>query len=216
MEVLIPLFERSTGHKVVADFDAAIGAMAKRIEAGERADVVIVSRMQIESLEKAGKVVKGTARDLAKLGVGMFVRQGASKPDITTVDKFKRAMISAKSIGYNDPAAGAPVSIYLLVLFDRLGIGSEMARKTVVFKQRAERFAPVARGEVEIGFNQISEILTAPGVDLVGALPDSIQNYTVFALAVVGNSRNQDAAKEFISFTSSPASIDVIKAKGFQ
>ena len=121
---------------------AAIGAVAKRIEAGERADVVIVSRMQIESLEKAGIVIKGTARDFAKLGVGVFVRQGAFKPSIGTEESFKQALLSARSIGYNDPAAGAPVGIYLLGLFERLGIASEMARKTVVFRQRSERFAP--------------------------------------------------------------------------
>ena len=215
MDVLIPQFERASGHKVVSDFDAAIGAVAKRIEMGERADVVIVSRTQIESLEKGGKVIKGTATNLAKLGVGVFVRQGASKPNITNEEDFKRAMRSAKSIGYNDPAAGAPVSIYLLGLFERLGIASEMAGKAVVFKHRAERFTPVARGEVEIGFNQISEILAAPGVDLVGALPDGIQNYTLFALAVVEGSSQRKAANEFISFILSPASVEVIKAKGF-
>jgi len=157
-----------------------------------------------------------TAVDFSKMGVGVFVRKGAPKPDITTEENFKRAMLSAKSIGYNDPAAGAPVSLYLLDLFERLGIAQEMASKTTVFKQRAERFAPVARGEVEIGFNQISEILATPGVDLVEPLPDSIQNYTIFALAVVENSTNTTAAREFISCMVSPASVLVIKAKGFQ
>lgn len=216
MDVLIPRFERTSGHKVVADFDGAIGAMATRIDMGAPADVIIVSRMQIEALEKAGKVVRDTARDLGKLGVGVFVRRGAPKPDLTTIESFKHAMLTARSIGYNDPAAGAPVSVYLLGLFERLGIASEMAKKTVVFKQRAERFAPVARGDVEIGFNQISEILAAPGVELVAPLPVGIQNYTLFAAAVVGTSSNSEAAEEFILFISSDASVEIMKAGGFQ
>lgn len=216
MEVLIPQFERASGHKVIADFDGAIGAMTKRIQGGEAADVVIVSRQQIESLEKAGKVIKGTGADLARLGVGVFVRKGARKPDISSVEAFKRALLAAKSIGYNDPAAGAPVSIYLIGAFERLGIASEMNAKTVVFKQRSERFAAVARGDVEIGFNQISEILAVPEVELLGPLPREIQNYTQFAAAVVFVSKNPHAAQQFVTFISSPTAMSVMRAKGFE
>lgn len=216
MEVLIPQFERASGHKVVSDFDGAIGAMTKRIEKGEAADVVIVSRQQIESLEKSAKVIQGTRADLAKLGVGVFVRKGALKPDISSVEAFKRTLLAAKSIGYNDPAAGAPVSIYLIGAFDRLGIAAEMQPKTVVFKQRSERFAAVARGDVEIGFNQISEILAVPDVDLVGPLPAAIQNYTLFTAAVVATSKHVGTAKEFIAFITSPAAAAVMRSKGFE
>lgn len=216
MEVLIPRFERESGHHVAADFDAAIGAMAKRIHAGEMADVVIVSRQQIDGLEKAGKVLPGTGVDLVKLGVGVFVRKGAAKPDIGTVEAFKRAMLAARSIGYNDPAAGAPVSLYLIGAFERLGIAAEMTPKTVVFKRRTERFAPVARGEVEIGFNQISEILTERDVDLVGPLPAEIQNYTHFAAGVVAVSKRPEAARQFVAFISSPAAKAVFRSKGFE
>jgi len=205
MDVLVPRFERASGHKVALDIDGAIGAMAKRIQAGEAADVVIVSRQQLDALEKSGRVVPGSARDLARLGVGVFVRKGAPKPDISSVESFKRAMLAAKSIGYNDPAAGAPVSLYLLGLFERMGIGAEMQKKTVIFRQRTERFAPVARGEVEIGFNQISEILIVPEVELLGPLPREIQNYTHFAAAVVSGSRNPEVAQRFVTHISSPA-----------
>jgi molybdate transport system substrate-binding protein len=216
MEVLIPQFERVSGHKVVSDFDGAIGAMTKRIQAGEPADVVIVSRQQVESLEKSGRVIQGTAIDLAKLGVGIFVRKGAARPDISSVEAFKRAMLAAKSIGYNDPAAGAPVSIYLIGAFERLGMSADMNPKTVVFKQRSERFAAVARGDVEIGFNQISEILAVPDVDLVGPLPVGLQNYTHFTAAVVSGSQHPDIARQFITFISSPAAVSVLRAKGFE
>jgi len=214
--VLVPQFERSSGHKVTADFDGAIGQMAKRIQDGEAADVVIVSPHQIKALEDAGRVLKGTARDLARLGVGVFVRKGAPRPDIGSVEAFKRAMLAAKSIGYNDPAAGAPVSLYLIGAFERLGIAEQMTPKTVAFKQRSERFAAVARGDVEIGFNQMSEILAVPEVDLVGPLPGAIQNDTHFAAAVVAASRQPDAAREFIAFVTSPAASTVLRKKGFE
>jgi molybdate transport system substrate-binding protein len=162
MSELIAGFERSSGHRVRSDFDGAIGAMTDRILKGESADVIIVSGAQIDTLIRQARVVPQSRVDLAKVGVGVFVRQGAPRPDIASVDAFKRAMQAAKSIGYNDPAAGAPVGIYLLELFERLGIAADMKGKTTVFKQRSERFEAVARGDVEIGFNQISEIVAAP------------------------------------------------------
>lgn len=213
---IIRAFERQTEHRVVLDSDGAVGAMTARIEKGEIADVVIVSGAQIDRLEKLNRVVAGSRTDLARVGVGVFVRRGAPKPDIGTVDSFKRVMLAAKSIGYNDPAAGAPVSIYLLDLFDRMGIGAEMKAKSVAFKIRTERFAPVARGEVEIGFNQISEILAAEGVDLVGPLPAAIQNNTQFSAGIVANGKQPAAAKTLIEFMSSAQSKAIMKSKGFE
>lgn len=216
LSVLIPQFERSTKHRVVMDSDGAIGAMAKRVEGGEAADVLIASAAQLAALEKNGKVIAGTARPIARLGVGVFVRKGAPKPDISTPEAFKASMLAARSIGYNDPAAGAPVGIYLLQLFDRMGIGPQMQSKTVVFKQRTERFAPVARGEVEIGFNQVSEIIVQPGIELVGPLPQPIQNYTVFAAGVVASGASRDAGRAFVEFIAAPAAAAVFRSKGFE
>ena len=216
MAALIPQFEQSSGHKVTFDFNGAIGAMADRVQKGEAADVVIVSGLQIDALEKQGKVVAGSRTDVAKVGVGLFVRKGAPKPDVSSVDAFKRAMLAAKSIGWNDPAAGAPVSIYLLGVLERLGIADVMKPKTVAFKQRSERFEAVARGDVEIGFNQISEIIAAPGIDLVGPLPAPLQNFTLFAGGIVATSTEQEAAKALIQFISSPAAQVIWKMKGFE
>jgi molybdate transport system substrate-binding protein len=216
MRVLIPQFEHAAGHRVVMDSDGAIGAMAKRVEGGEPADVLIASAAQLAALQKNGKVLPGTTRQVARLGVGLFVRTGAPKPDISTPEAFKASMLAAKSIGYNDPAAGAPVGIYLLQLFERMGIGSEMQKKTVVFKQRTERFAPVARGEVEIGFNQVSEIIVQPGIELLGPLPAPLQNYTVFAAGVVAGGKARDAGRAFVEFIAAPGATSVFKAKGFE
>ena len=214
--VLIPQYERASGDKVRFDGDGAIGQMAKRVEAGEAADVIVVSRPLIDGLEQKGRLMPGTSRVIARMGVGVFVRKGAPKPDISTPDAFKAAMLATKSIGYNDPALGAPVSLYLLGLFERMGIANEMKQKTVVFRQRNERFAPVARGEVEIGFNQLGEIIVQPGIDLVGPLPAPIQNYTVFTAAVVAAGKNPEAAKRFIDFIASRDAAAVFKAKGFE
>ena len=215
MAVLIPQFERQSGHKVTFDFNGAIGAMTERVRKGEAADVAILSRQQIEALEKEGKVISWSHADIAKVGVGLFVRKGAPKPDISSVDAFKRAMLQAKSIGWNDPAAGAPVSIYMIGVLERLGIADVMKPKTVAFKQRSERFEAVARGDVEIGFNQISEIIAAPGVDLVGPLPAPIQNFTLFTGGIVSTSNEQEGAKELLRFISSPAAQVTWKTKGF-
>jgi molybdate transport system substrate-binding protein len=171
------------------DLDGAIGAMADRVSKGEVADVVIVSGAQFEALMGEAKVVAGSRTDIGKVGIGVFVGKGAQKPDISSVEALERILHAARSIGYNDPAAGAPVGVYLIELFERLGIASEMSRKTVVFKQRSERFEAVARGDVEIGFNQVSEIVVAPGVDLVGPLPAPVQRYTLFSCGIVASGR---------------------------
>ena len=216
MTELIPKFERSSGHKVRSDLDGAIGAMTDRVMKGESADVVIVSAAQIDALVRDGKVLSGSRVDLAKVGVGLFVRKGAPKPDVGSIEAFKRTMMAAKSIGYNDPAAGAPVSLYLIELFERLGIAEDMKAKTTVFKQRSERFDAVARGDVEIGFNQVSEIVTAPSVDLVGPLPAAIQRYTLFASGIVVSGKEQDASKAFVSYISSQDARMIWEAKGFE
>jgi molybdate transport system substrate-binding protein len=215
MSEIIPRFERESGHKVIFDY-GTVGGMAARVQNGEIADVIIASGPQIAELERQLKVVEGSPIDLARTGIGIFVRKGASKPDIGSIEAFTHTMLTSKSIGWNDPAAGAPVSIYMLGAFERLGIAQAMKPKTVVFKQRSERFEAVARGEVEIGFNQISEILVAPGVDLVAPLPAPIQHYTQFSAGVVANSSKQDAARALLRFISSPDARAVMKAKGFE
>jgi molybdate transport system substrate-binding protein len=215
MAELIPNFEKLAGHRVVTDLDAAVGAITARVQQGEPADVVIVSGAQIESLEKSGKLVPGSRKDLAKVGIGLFVRTGAPKPDISTVDAFKRALLTVKSIGYNDPAAGAPVGLYLIGLFERMGLSAELKSKTIVFTQRSERFGAVARGDVELGFNQVSEIIAVPTVEMVGPLPSDIQNYTLFAAGILSNSKTPNEARAFLDYISSAGVRHVWKEKGF-
>jgi molybdate transport system substrate-binding protein len=214
MNDIVPAFERQSGHRVVFDYGAA-GAMAKRMQEGEQADLAVVTGPQMEALEKSGRIRAGTRLDIGKTGVGIFVRKGAPRPDVTTVESFKRAMLAAKSIGYNDPAAGAPVGIYLIPLFERLGIAEPMTAKTVVFKDRAERFGAVARGDVEIGFNQISEIIAVPAVDLAGPLPEPIQNYTLLSIALASNAEHPDAARDLLQYLATPAVTGTFRSRGF-
>ena len=214
MEELMPVFERESGHRVVFEWGAA-GGMAQRVQQGDQGDATIVTAPQMEALLRGGRVVAGTRLDLGRTGVGVFVRKGAPRPDIASTEAFRRAMLEAKSIGYNDPAAGAPVSLYLIDLFERMGITAQMAPKTVVFKKRTDRFDAVARGDVEIGFNQVSEIVAQPGVDLVGPLPGAIQNMTTMSVGVLVNAENPQAAKALVAFLKRPESMATFARKGF-
>ena len=214
IDALIPDFEKSSGHKVTVAYGTA-GAVADRVQKGEAADIVISSVPMIDRLQAQGKVVAGDRVIIAKVGVGAFVRKGAAKPDISSVDAFKRSMLAARSIAYPDPAGGGASGIYVASLLERLGIAAEMKPKTKLSTLET-LYASVASGDVEIGFNQVSEILAQPSVELAGPLPSAIQNYTQFAPGIVTGSSQTDAARALVTFLSSPAAQAVLKAKGFE
>jgi molybdate transport system substrate-binding protein len=215
IDALIPDFEKSSGHKVVVAYGTA-GAVADRVQKGEAADVVISSVPMIDRLQAQGKAVAGDRVIIAKVGVGAFVRKGAAKPDISSADAFKRSMLAARSIAYPDPAGGGASGIYVASLLERLGIAGDMKPKTKLLPPTQVLYASVASGEVEIGFNQISEILAQPTVELAGPLPPAIQNYTQFAPAIVTGTSQTDAGRALIAFLSSPAAQAVLKTKGFE
>jgi len=213
-DTLIPVFEKSSGHKVTVAYGTA-GAVADRVQKGEAADLVINSVPMIDRLQAQGKVVAGDRVIIAKVGVGAFVSKGAAKPDISSVDAFKRSMLAAKSIAYPDPAGGGASGIYVSSLLERLGIAAEMKPKTKL-STLGTLYVSVASGEVEIGFNQVSEILAQPTIELAGPLPQAIQNYTQFAPGIVTGSGQTDAARALVTFLYSPAAKIVLKAKGFE
>src|SRR4051812_41910121 len=169
IDALIPDFEKSTGHKITVDYGTA-GAIADRVQKGEAADIVTSSVPMIDRLQAQGKVVAGDRVIIAKVGVGAFVRRGAAKPDISSVDAFRRSMLAARSIAYPNPAGGGASGIYVASLLEQLGIAADMKLKTKLSTLET-LYAGVASGEVEIGFNQISEILAQPTVELAGPLP---------------------------------------------
>jgi molybdate transport system substrate-binding protein len=211
---LLPQFEKETGHRVIATY-GPVGALTERIAKGETTDVAIVSDLQIDQLEKSGKVAPGARLDIARTGVGAFVRKGSSKPDISSVDAFKRTLLATRAVTYADPASGGAGGIYVASLMERLGIAAEMNSKTK-FDPRGGlvMYQLVASGEADLGFDQMSIIVTQPSVELVGPLPEPIQHYTTFAAGIGASSNNADIGKALIRHLASPAAKVRLKAGG--
>jgi molybdate transport system substrate-binding protein len=212
---VLPQFERDTGHKVIVVY-GSVGALTDRLEKGEIADVAIVSDTQIAELEKLGKVVAGSSLDVARVGVGAFVRKDSPKPDISSIDAFKRTVLAAKAVAYSDPAGGGPAGIYVARLMERLGISAEMNQRTKLYPPGPLQYESVANGEADLGFEQISLILEQPIVELLGPLPAPIQYYTKFAAGIGARSNQTEAAKAFIAFLSSPPVQTRMQANGFE
>jgi molybdate transport system substrate-binding protein len=213
-----PAFERTSGHRLITTRGPSTGdspeAIPTRLARGEMADVVIMDGGAADELAKRGVVRAGSKVDLARSYVGMVVRAGAAKPNISTVDAFKRTLLAAKSIGYSDSASGVYLSTEL---FAKLGIADQ-----VLGKSRKVRGPPsgepvaavVARGEVEIGFQQISELLNVPGVTVVGPIPAELQPGASFAGAITSTARQPDVALALLRFLASPAAEAAIKKVG--
>jgi molybdate transport system substrate-binding protein len=204
-----PEFEKATGHKLVVLTDVA-AVMKRRIEAGEPLDVAVLVSFQADDLIKKGKLLADTRADLMKAGIGVAVRRGAQLPDISSVDTFKQTLLAAKSITYLKEGAS---SIHLDKVFAQMGIADALRAKTV--KPDTESvLESVAEGKVELGMIVIPNILSVPGAQLVGPIPDAIQSYIVFTGAVAASSHNPKAARELLAFLKSPAAVAAIKANG--
>jgi molybdate transport system substrate-binding protein len=213
---LIPEFERATGNTIKTAWGPSMGtapdAIPLRLQRGEPVDVIIMVGYALGDLIKQGKIVADSRVDLARSKIGMAVRAGAAKPDISSVEAFKQALIAAKSIAYSDSASGVYVSTEL---FQRLGIAEELRAKSREIK--SERVGNVvARGEAEIGFQQISELLPVHGIDFVGPIPAELQKITVFSAGIAASAKDPSAAKTLIEFLASPAAIAVIKKSGLE
>ncbi len=201
---LVPEFEKASGHKVLTAYGPSMGttvnAIPVRLERGEPADVLIMVGYALGDLVKQGKVVADSRVDLVKSPIGIAVKSGAPKPDISTAEAVKRALLAAKTIAYSDSASGVYVSTEM---FARLGIADEM-------KDKARKIPAtpvgeiVAHGEAEIGLQQISELKPVAGIDIVGPLPDALQKITVFSAGIASVSKEPEAGKALINFLASP------------
>jgi len=211
---LLPAFEQQTGHKVSVDNDT-VGALTKRIDGGETFDLAVLTPAAVDDLARKGKFVAGSRKNLARVGVGVVVKEGAPKPDIGSVDAFKKALLAAKSVAYIDPAAGGSSGIYVAGLLDKLGIAGEVKPKAKLIPGGAVA-QHIANGEAELGIHQISEILPVKGATLVGPLPAEIQNYTVYAAGLGANAKESAAAKMLLDALSGPAGAEVLKSKGME
>ena len=213
-KVLVADWERSTGHKVTTVSGASMGgaptSIPSRLGRGEPADVVILARTALDALAKDGKVVSGSQVDLADSRIGMAVKAGASKPDISTVDAFRRVLLDAKSIGYSESASGVYISTEM---FKKLGIADQVAGKAKMISGRPVADA-VAQGEVEIGFQQISEMLPVAGVTLVGPIPDGVQLVTTFSAGIAATSTSKATARQLIEHLASAQARETIRKTG--
>ena len=205
---LVPGFERATGHAVTSLWVPSM-QMMNRLKGGEVVDVVILSAAAIDELIKAGIVSERF--DLAKSGVGVAVKAGAPKPDISSGEAVKRAVLAAKGIAYSM----GPSGIYLAGLFQRMGIADRIKHK-VRQVQGEPAGAVAARGEAEIAFQQMSELLPVPGIELVGPLPPDIQQITVFSAGMHVAARSPDGARALVEFLTAPAAASVIRRKGME
>jgi molybdate transport system substrate-binding protein len=206
---LAPKFE-AQGHKLTIVF-APSGAIARG--EGDPADLLVSTPAGIDTLIKAGKVVDGTNTPLASSGMGVAVLKGAPRPDISTPEAFKRALLAAKAVAYTDPAAGGASGAHMAKVLERLGIANEVnARAKLGRGQPVATF--VAQGDADIAIQQMPELMVVPGVEIIGPLPGDLQNVTTFAAGVSSGSAHADAAKALIRFLRTPESAAVIKKHG--
>ena len=206
-----PSFERATGHKLILQYGLA-PQVKRRIEAGESFDVVILSPGPMDDLATQGKIT-GSRVAIARDGVGVAVRMGAPKPDIGSVDAFKRTMLNAKSVSY---ALESTTGVHLAKVFERLGIAEEMKAKTKP-QQAAGRIAQtVADGQAEFAIALTSSLLLARGVEVVGKLPRELQNYLVFTAGVGSATTQPEAAKAFVRHLTAPEAMAVMKTTGWE
>ncbi|HQA33604.1 MAG TPA: substrate-binding domain-containing protein [Casimicrobium huifangae] len=213
---LVPLFERESGHKVISSFGASMGnapdAIPTRLARGEQFDVIILAGPALDGFIKEGKAVAGSRVDLVRSTIGFAVKSGAPKPDISTVPKLKQALLDAKSIAYSASASGTYFSTQLV---QKLGIAEQVLPKSK--RILSERVGTVvARGDAELGLQQVSELVPIPGIDYIGPLPDEVQQATFFSAGIVTGAKEPEAARALIKFFTSAKAAPVIAKTGLE
>ena len=196
-----PTFERATGHKLEVSSNT-LGAIVKRVQGGETFDIVLGPRTAIDGFVKDGKAAAGNVTAVASAGMGVAVRAGAPKPDISSSEAFKRTLLAAKSISYPDPnnLAGNPVlGVHFTGVLDRLGITEQVKSKTVIPGAR-DIGKLVASGETEVGIAQLQNLARTAGIEIVGPLPAELQDPVIFAAAIMAGARDGEASKALINF----------------
>ena len=211
---LAPEFEQQTGHRLTIE-NGTVGALVKKIEGGEPFDVTFLSPGAVNDLVKKGKIADGSRVNIARVGVGVMVKEGAPKPDIATVDAFKQAVLAAKTVAYIDPASGGSSGIYVAKLLEQIGIADQVKPKARL-KQGGHVADLIVSGDAELGIHQISEIVPVKGVTLIGPLPKEIQNYTTYAAGVSSAAKDKDAAAALVRFLSGPRTAEMLKSKGME
>jgi molybdate transport system substrate-binding protein len=206
---LIPAFELATGHKVVGSWTGTVD-IKKKIAAGEVFDALIVGASEVDTFIAQGKVVSGSRVDLMKSGVGVAVRAGTLKPDIRSADALRKTLIDAKSIAYST----GPSGVYVAKMLERMGIAEQVKFKIITTKTGVRVGTLIARGEAEIGFQQVSELIHDSGIEYVGPLPGDLQSITVYSAGIHSLGGEPDAAKALVHFLAAPAAGVIIRKNG--
>ena len=210
-----PLFEQASGHKLVLDSDTS-GRIAQRIDKGEQTDFIVSTSAGVDDLIKQGKVLADSKAAVARAGIGVVVRKGADKPDISTPDKFKQSLLDAKTVAYTNPASGGQSGVYFAKLLTQLGITDDINRKAK-FGDGGPVALIVARGDAELGMQPIPELLAhSDVVDFVGPLPSALQSYNHLTAGIPASGKQPEAARTLLKFLATPAAQAVMKAKGME
>jgi molybdate transport system substrate-binding protein len=220
LQELAPTFEAASGNKLKIEYSTA-GDIEKQVAAGDEIDVAILTKPRFDKLVSEAKIVGGSTQTLARAQIGLAVKKGAAKPDISSVEAFKKAVLNAKSVAYADPASGATSGQYLAKAFEKLGISTELKPKTQLVAASATQGPlvgeTVARGEAELGIQPITELMEVQGIDVVGPLPAELQSPDlVYVAGAPYLSEQPIAAKSLIDFLANPKAGAVYKAKGLQ
>jgi len=211
---LTPKFEQATGNKLDITW-GLISSFTKKAQEGDVPDVLVVSRASIDSLTKDGKIAAGSGATLGSSIFAFGVKHGAPKPDISTVDALKKTLLSARAVGYTDPAAGGASGVYFAKMIDKLGIASEIKAKAKFPPPAGFVGGLLTSGEVDIAFQTKPELTTTEGVDVVGPPPGDLGQTNVFAAGVGANAKDAAAANALVKFLTTPEAQAVFKAKGF-
>ena len=212
VEELTPQIEHSIGHKLAPQFNSSRN-LRDKILTGEPYDAAILTSDVLDDLIKQGEIVAGTRADISRTGMGMGIRAGAAKPDISTTESLRRTLMNAKSISFNPTGASASHTYDML---KGLGIANEVKSKLILDAEAGRPQMNVAGGKAELVISLIPEIKFFPGVDLVGPIPPEFQSYINFAAGVATSAHDADAAKALIKYVTGPAVAPVLKAKGME
>jgi len=214
IEELAPPFERAGGHTLRVSYGPS-GGLARRLSGGEPADLIVVESKVLDALIEQGKVAPGRT-DAARTGIGIAVPKGAPKPDVSSAEALKRALLAAKSIGHTAPAGGGITAALIIGVFEKLGIAAEVAPKIKLAAggPSGRVSVLVSSGEAEIGLQQVSELMSNPEVEVIGMLPAELQQITIYSAGVTTSARQAEAAKAFIRHLAAPEAMTIYKTKG--